>query len=181
MKTVRETLAQMYWNMIYRCYEPRHKSFHRYGGRGIGVCDEWRDDGKEKFIAWALANGWQRALQLDRRDNDADYSPANCRFVGRREQRANVSPSDLPSAGQRRRYKDEAEREKTSAGVARSWTESSRREKQTAGMKRAWSDPDYLAKAAERQKARWADPEWRMRTSEAIKRAKKKGDDDATG
>ncbi|WP_258286790.1 hypothetical protein, partial [Escherichia ruysiae] len=42
------------------------------------------------FIAWALVNGWQPGLQLDRRDNDGPYSPGNCRFVTRSVNRLNL-------------------------------------------------------------------------------------------
>ena len=50
-----------------------------YIERGITVCDEWRD--YATFEAWAVANGWKRELRIDRIDNDAGYSPSNCRFV----------------------------------------------------------------------------------------------------
>lgn len=125
----RARLRNMYWSMMTRCYDATHKSYHRYGGRGIAVCDEWRND-KETFISWAQANGTHPDLQLDRRNNDAGYSPENCRFVDRKTQRANYSPSDLPSAAQRLRYEDQNERAKTSEAVTRSWDEPSRRDKQ---------------------------------------------------
>lgn len=66
--------------MIARCYNRDHDAFHRYGGRGIGVCDEWRAS-PAAFCEWLEAKGWRRGLQVDRRDNDAGYSPENCRLV----------------------------------------------------------------------------------------------------
>lgn len=71
--------------MRQRCYNPKTREYHNYGGRGITVCDEWR--GKHDFVAfrdWALANGWQQGLDIDRIDNEKGYSPGNCRFIARK-------------------------------------------------------------------------------------------------
>lgn len=62
-----------------RCYNENVKDFHRYGGRGITVCQEWMDF--IPFRDWALDNGYRRGLQIDRRDNHGNYEPSNCRFV----------------------------------------------------------------------------------------------------
>lgn len=59
-----------------------------YAGRSITVCEEWRKSYKP-FEAWALVNGWQPGLQLDRVDNDGPYSPENCRFVTRSQNMCN--------------------------------------------------------------------------------------------
>lgn len=74
--------------MLARCYNPNHKQFHDYGGRGIGVCDEWRD--YENFSRWSRSSGYRRELELDRIDNDADYSPDNCRWVTHRQNMNNM-------------------------------------------------------------------------------------------
>ena len=69
------------WNgMNRRCYEWTNKNFEYYGARGIEVCAGWINDAGA-FCEWALANGWVEGLQLDRIDNDGDYTPDNCRFV----------------------------------------------------------------------------------------------------
>lgn len=73
--------------MRHRC---RDKKDHRYGGRGIAVCDEWQD--YETFRAWADANGWQQKLEIDRIDNDGPYSPGNCRIVTHQENCQNRPP-----------------------------------------------------------------------------------------
>ena len=71
-------------NMKRRCYLKTAKYYKNYGGRGIRVCDEWRDN-YGSFLEWALANGWQEKLQLDRIDNDGNYEPNNCRWIPQRK------------------------------------------------------------------------------------------------
>ncbi|MBQ2263240.1 MAG: hypothetical protein II336_18000 [Loktanella sp.] len=76
-----EALSYRKWvAMISRCYHPSQQSYPIYGGRGISVCEEWRND-PAAFDAWATANGLSEGLHLDRIDTDGDYSPENCRFV----------------------------------------------------------------------------------------------------
>ena len=78
-------------NMLRRCYNAEHKHYHRYGGRGIDVFEPWRDS-VETFFNWALTNGWEQGLELDRENNEKGYYPDNCRFVTRR---VNVHNSSL--------------------------------------------------------------------------------------
>lgn len=73
-----------------RCYNPNKKSYARYGGRGITVCDEWLNS-FESFKEWACANGYQDDLTIDRIDNDQGYCPSNCRWATRKEQNSNKS------------------------------------------------------------------------------------------
>lgn len=75
-------LGSRYDGMIARCYKPWHKSWRHYGGRGIKVCEEWRND-RRAFYKWCAENGHSPKLQLDRKDNNGDYSPSNCQFVDR--------------------------------------------------------------------------------------------------
>lgn len=70
--------------MKVRC-SPRadHRQTRGYYDRGIRVCEEWQTF--EPFQKWALANGYYPGAELDRIDNDGDYSPKNCRFVSKSE------------------------------------------------------------------------------------------------
>jgi hypothetical protein len=79
--------------MVGRCNNPSDIYYHNYGGRGIAVCNEWQD--ASTFIAWALANGWEEGLQIDRIDNDGNYEPGNCRFVTRSENCRNMRSNRL--------------------------------------------------------------------------------------
>ena len=76
-------LLKFVWQSVkQRCKNPNNKGYHNYGGRGIRICDEW-DNSYEKFFDWCIANGWQEGLEIDRIDNNGNYEPSNCRFVGR--------------------------------------------------------------------------------------------------
>ena len=86
MATLRQQNKGLYWAwkaMKQRCQNPRCRVYHNYGARGITVCEEWQKF--EPFCEWALENGYQKGLDLDRRDNDGNYSPDNCRWITRRE------------------------------------------------------------------------------------------------
>ena len=77
-------------NMEYRCYNPKHEYYHIYGGRGIKVCDEWLgEDGLENFTNWALLNGHEKGLSLERVNNDGNYEPSNCKWATTKEQGKN--------------------------------------------------------------------------------------------
>ncbi|WP_405322212.1 hypothetical protein [Frisingicoccus sp.] len=82
--------------MINRCYDKNHESFEDYGGRGISVCDEWRND-RNSFFKWAIKNGYSDDLTIDRIDVNGNYEPSNCRFISKIEQQNNKRNNHLIS------------------------------------------------------------------------------------
>lgn len=78
------------WNhMKSRCYNVNDKSYSYYGGRGIVVCDEWKNSYKA-FSDWALANGYSNELSLDRINVNGNYNPDNCRWATFKQQMNNT-------------------------------------------------------------------------------------------
>ncbi len=81
-------LYKCWSGMKERCYNPKSISFKNYGGRGITICDKWLNDFKS-FYDWAMANGFDKDLSIDRVNNDGNYEPGNCRWATDKQQRAN--------------------------------------------------------------------------------------------
>lgn len=81
-----------------RCYNQKASRYERYGGRGITICKEWKED-FGVFKEWALANGYADNLTIDRIDNDKGYEPGNCRWATDEIQRTNRSDNHYLTYG----------------------------------------------------------------------------------
>lgn len=81
-------IYNIWGHMKDRCNREKSHAYKNYGGRGVKVCDEWADS-FENFYDWAMNNGYEDNLTLDRIDVNGNYEPANCRFITMKEQNRN--------------------------------------------------------------------------------------------
>ena len=75
-----------------RCANPKNPGYKNYGGRGIAVCEEWRECFRV-FQSWALENGYDENLSIDRINNNGNYEPSNCRWATHQQQAENKRQS----------------------------------------------------------------------------------------
>lgn len=91
----RESRLYTIWNnMKMRCINPNSISFKNYGGRGIKVCDDWLNS-FENFYKWAMNNGYDNTLTLDRINGNGDYEPNNCKWATMKEQQNNRGNNNI--------------------------------------------------------------------------------------
>lgn len=87
LKEDKKILIRAYWGMRQRCYNPKAKHYHRYGGRGISVCERWMSS----FTNFKedMGNRPSPDHSLDRINNDGNYEPSNCRWATKKVQNNN--------------------------------------------------------------------------------------------
>ena len=91
-------IYRIWCGMKRRCYNKHNEHFDRYGGRGIIVCDEWKTDFMN-FYDWAMSNGYDDKLSIDRINNEGNYEPSNCRWENQKQQIVNSTATIKCSLG----------------------------------------------------------------------------------
>jgi len=81
-------LHRIWRKMKHRCSNPNDGRYNCYGGRGIRVCSEWESD-FTMFYSWAMNNGYEEHLTLERINVNGNYEPNNCTWVTEKEQHRN--------------------------------------------------------------------------------------------
>jgi hypothetical protein len=85
----KERLFNIWQGMRQRCNNPNANFYEYYGAKGVKICQEWNE--YKAFKQWAVENGYDEGLSIDRIDVDGGYNPNNCRWISLREQQSNKS------------------------------------------------------------------------------------------
>lgn len=134
-------LYQCWKNMKTRCYNESCTHYNVYGGRGIQVCDQWKES-YEKFKSWSLENSWTLGLSIDRINPDLNYEPSNCRWVSLSENSRLANAHNIQN--QSGAFTDE------SKVKSRKWKIDNLGIKVKVLINEVWEEFDSLSLAAER-------------------------------
>ena len=89
MAKSKSRICNIWSKMKQRCFNKKNKSYDEYGGRGISICEKWKDNHKN-FKEWALKNGYRNDLSIDRINPNGNYEPSNCRWTTNAVQQRNT-------------------------------------------------------------------------------------------
>lgn len=106
-------LYSIFKGMFQRCYNEKNPAYHYYGGKGVKICSEWKDN-FSNFREWSLLNGYNETNTIDRINPNGDYCPENCRWVSMQVQQNNkLNSAFLIIDGEKLTVSEWAEKNKT--------------------------------------------------------------------
>lgn len=98
LKGHKNRLYNIWSGMNYRCTHPKASHWQNYGGKGIRVCDEWKNN-FQAFAEWSIAHGYASNLEIDRIDSNGNYCPENCRWIDHKNNSRNRGVKRLNKSG----------------------------------------------------------------------------------
>jgi hypothetical protein len=99
-------LYGVYHSVRRRCHSPEDNNYHKYGAKGIIMCDEWFNS-FPYFYSWAINNGYKKGLTIERMDPKGNYEPSNCKWeTNKRQQRNKIKTVYITAFGETKTIPD---------------------------------------------------------------------------